>query len=116
MLLDDEREPFATSNLFENLVPIILDELAHFLSLFVKNAGQNREAMELKNAIELREQIDDDVCSQVAKKQADRVAFDRIQRTAERCHVVLGIALDVRARDLRGNGVDVAGKDFLRAK
>ena len=58
MLLDDQGQPFPPSEFLVGSESEAGYDLAHVFALFVKNSGEDRNAVPLQNPVEFGEQAD----------------------------------------------------------
>jgi hypothetical protein len=116
MLLADQGEPFASGKLFMDCEAKTRRERPNVFGLIVKNAREDRDTVPFQDPIKFREKLDDQIRSQIPQQEMNGIILHRIQRAAKCPNVLLAIALNVRARDLHGDKIDVAGKDFFCAQ
>src|SRR6266850_1444699 len=116
MLFGDQGQPLTPGEFLMDSKAEAVDDLTNFLALLLKNSGEDRNSVRLKNAIELLKEVHDEIGRQVAKNQAHRLAFHGIDGPRERPDLVFRIAFDVGMRHLDGDWIDIARDHFLRAE
>src|SRR5262249_42314802 len=84
MLFRHEGEPFSLDDLLMYGKAKPTADLLDVLTLFVKDPGKDRDAGRMKNAVDLRKQVDDDVSREVSQQKMNAVADHAIDRAAER--------------------------------
>src|SRR5262245_54712967 len=113
MLLHDQHQPLPLCDFFKHIEVIAIDGFADVLVLVAKNAGKNRKAVQPKDTLKFRKQVDDDIRGEIGQQQVNVATLNCIQGAAECVDIVLCIELDVCSRNLRCNRVNVASENLF---